>query len=429
MARPRTPRPALTKATILAAEPGDSRRYLWCGETPGLGVVIQPNGNRAFIVQRGTGGKTVRRALGTFPEMTLAEARRLAEEPLATIRAGRNPNVERRVQRETAERERRERVSCAELWARYEIEIIGIKNRPSTAREKRRMWHTKIEPVIGKVAVRDVDADHIRQIVHGPLRTDKDGRVARGKGEAGNLFRLLKHLMRTAIRWKLRPPGADPTIEVDAPRVARRERLLTDPEVTALLGAVARAGADGMPWQIVGAMRTILMTGWRASEVLTLQRSFIDRARGEARLPDTKTGHSVRPLAAETLALLDGLPRVVGSPFYFSAVTDARRPLSHSTLAHAFRRLCESAGIAHASAHVVRHRVVTDVAGAAPNVRTGMMLSGHKSVQAFLGYVHAERQRAGEVADTVAGRIAALGRTEPAAVVELPTVGRKRARR
>ena len=80
------------------------------------------------------------------------------------------------------------------------------------------MWLTKIEPTIGKVAVRDVDAEDIRTIVHGPLRMDKDGRVVGGKGEAGNLYRLLKHMMRTAIRWKLRPPGADPTIEVDASR-------------------------------------------------------------------------------------------------------------------------------------------------------------------------------------------------------------------
>ena len=66
-----------------------------------------------------------------------------------------------------------------------------------------------------------------------------------GKGEAGNLYRLLKHMMRTAIRWKLRPPGADPTIELDAPRVARRERLLADPEVTALLAAIAAARGRG----------------------------------------------------------------------------------------------------------------------------------------------------------------------------------------
>jgi integrase len=428
MPRPRAIRPALTKAAIIAVEPGPSRKYLWDGETPGLGLVIHPNGHRAFIVQRGTGGKTVRRALGTFPEMTLAEARRLAQVPLATIRAGRNPNEERRLQRAAAEREKRERVSCTELWGRYEVEIIAVSNRPSTARQKRRMWLTKIEPVLGKVAVRDVDADHIRQIVHAPMRVGKDGRVTAGKGEAGNLYRLLKHLMRTAIRWKLRPPGADPTIEVDAPRVSRRERLLADGEIAALLKALAAAESAGMPWQLAGAIRLVLLTGWRASEVLSLERRFINRARREARLPDTKTGHSVRPLATETLAMLDGLPRVVGAPFYFPAVSDARRTLSYSTLAHAFKRLCTSAGVEAASAHVVRHRIVTDIAGAAPNVRTGMLLSGHKSVQAFLGYVHAERERAAKVADSVAERIASLAGATPA-VVELPAPSRRGARR
>ena len=425
MARPRAIRPALTKAAILAAETGPTRRYLWCGQTHGLGVVIRPNGAKTFIVQRGTGGRTVRRSLGNFPEMTVAEARRLAEEPLATIRAGRNPNAERRKERAAAEQERRERVLCAELWRRYELEIIATRNRATTAREKRRMWATKIEPVIGKVAVRDVVADHVRKIVHGPMRTGDDGRVVAGKGEAGNLHRLLKHMMRTAIRWKLRPAGADPTMEVEAPRVPRRERLLADQEMTALICALDAAEANGMPWQIVGAIRMVLMTGWRAGEVLSLQRPFVDHQRREARLPDSKTGHSVRPLATETLALLDGLQRIVGSPYYFPAVTDPRRPLSHSTLAHAFRRLCEQAGVKHASAHVVRHRVVTDVAGAAPNVRIGMMVSGHKSVQAFLGYVHAEREQAGAVADIVTGRIAALGKANPAENVAKLAVKRR----
>ena len=80
-----------------------------------------------------------------------------------------------------------------------------------------------------------------------------------------------------------------------------------------------------MPWQIVGAIRMVLMTGWRAGEVLTLQRSFVDRARREARLPDTKTGHSVRPLAAETLALLDALPRLSARPTTFRRSLIARR--------------------------------------------------------------------------------------------------------
>jgi hypothetical protein len=95
MARPRAIRPALTKTAILDAELGPTRRYVWDGQVPGLGLVIQPNGSRSFIVQRGTGGRTVRRSLGNFPEMTLAEARKLAEELLATIHP-RRPQSERR---------------------------------------------------------------------------------------------------------------------------------------------------------------------------------------------------------------------------------------------------------------------------------------------------------------------------------------------
>ena len=98
-----------------------------------FGVVIQPNGAKSFIVQRGVAGKTIRRTLGLFPEMTLAEARRLAEEPLATIRAGRNPNAERKAQREAEAKERRQRITCSQLWRSYEIEVIAKKNRPSTA--------------------------------------------------------------------------------------------------------------------------------------------------------------------------------------------------------------------------------------------------------------------------------------------------------
>ena len=139
---------------------------------------------------------------------------------------------------------------------------------------------------------------------------------------------------------------------------------------------------------------------------------------------------ALRPLAAEALALLDALPRIVGSSYFFSAVADASRPLSHATLAHALKRLCDRASIQAASAHVVRHRLATDVASAAPNIRTGMMITGHKSVQAFLGYVHGEAERAVAVADTVASRIAALGKTAPErVVVALPSERQRRRRR
>lgn len=407
---------------IAEAAPGPTRRYLWDGETPGLGVLIQPNGERSFIIQRGTGGRTVRKRLGDCSEMTLAEARRLAEDPLGKIRAGRDPNAEKRAEKAEADRQRRERLTCAKLWERYEAEVIGARNMPRTAEEKLRMWRTRIEPAIGKLAVKEVDADHVRDIVNGPLKRDgKTGRIIAGKAEAGNLYRLLNHLFRMAVKWKLRPAGTVPTAEIEEPKVGRREVLLTDAQMGALFGAVDAAEADGEAWQVVGAIRFILMTGWRAGEALSLKREFVYADRGEARLPDTKTGFSVRPLAPDVLALLDGLKRVVGSPYCFPGIVDPRQPLSYGTVYDRLALIREAAGVPKGSFHVIRHRIVTDIAGAAPNIRTGMSISGHKSTTAFLGYVHADRERAAAVAAQVTAGVAALPRVLPEAkVVKLP---------
>ena len=183
--------------------------------------------------------------------MTLAEARRLAEVPLSKIRAGRDPNAEKRAKRVEDDRQRRERVTCADLWVRYTAEIIGARNSVRTAEEKGRMWTTKIEPVIGNVAVKEVEADHIGAIVGKALKRDKKtARVIAGTAEAGNLYRLLRHLFRTAVKWKLRDAGTVPTVAIEEPKAKRREILLTDKQMGQVLGAVDAAERNGDPWQV-----------------------------------------------------------------------------------------------------------------------------------------------------------------------------------
>src|SRR4051794_35850053 len=105
MARPRAVRPALTQKAIDAASPGAARLSLWDGLTHGLGVLVQPSGEKTFIVQRTVAGRAVRKRLGRVGEMTLVEARKRAEEPLAAIRAGRNPNVDVRAAKAAVARE------------------------------------------------------------------------------------------------------------------------------------------------------------------------------------------------------------------------------------------------------------------------------------------------------------------------------------
>jgi hypothetical protein len=67
-------------------------------ELPGFGVRITCAGTRTFmLLARFPGGKSAtRRAIGTYPKMSLAKARRIAEEWLALIKQGTDPAAKRR---------------------------------------------------------------------------------------------------------------------------------------------------------------------------------------------------------------------------------------------------------------------------------------------------------------------------------------------
>ena len=70
------------------------------------------------------------------------------------------------------------------------------------------------------------------------------------------------------------------------------------------------------PWpQAVAAIRLLMLTGCRKSEILTLRWDDVDRANGELRLRDAKSGPRMVPLTPPLVKMLDGLPRPEGNPW------------------------------------------------------------------------------------------------------------------
>lgn len=155
---------------------------------------------------------------------------------------------------------------------------------------------------------------------------------------------------------------------------------------------------------------------------------YLRRDLGEVRLPDTKTGFSPRPISPAALVMLEGIERRPGVPWVLPGIRDATKPLDYDTVHKAIRCASDQAGLARITPHILRQRVTTDVASASPNIRTGMVVTGHKSAQAFLGYVHPEKERARTVATDVGAKLASLAAKPPAEkIVELePKRGKKR---
>jgi integrase len=302
-----------------------------------------------------------------------------------------------------------------QLWDRYSKEVVAIENKPSTVAEKTRMWTRRIERAIGELKINDVTEEDAGTVVRAPLRLDRDGQVVGGKAEAGNLYRLLHHMFRKALQWNLRAKEAgNPLESVTEPKVKRRERLLSGGEIGALMKALDAAEGDMTEHpQAIAAIRAVILTGARISELLTLRWQDIRRDEMELHLVDTKTGFSRRPISAAALGVLNSVERMPGVAFVFRAVNTPTKPLAYNTVEKAFGRIAGRAGVERCTLHTIRHWFATMTANSVSNARVGMALTGHKSHTAYLNYIHSDKEQARALADQLAALADGLAKAGP----------------
>ena len=82
--------------------PKGARVEYWDASTPGFGLRVAPSGRKTWVLMyRVRGDKRLRRAtLGTYPTLTLADAREQARTDLRMAAKGRDPAGERKAERE-----------------------------------------------------------------------------------------------------------------------------------------------------------------------------------------------------------------------------------------------------------------------------------------------------------------------------------------
>ena len=78
----------------------------WDTEVPGFGLRIGHGGRRTFIVMLRVAGRQRRFTLGTYPEMSLKEAREAATTARADARKGIDPREREQERQRQAERQR-----------------------------------------------------------------------------------------------------------------------------------------------------------------------------------------------------------------------------------------------------------------------------------------------------------------------------------
>ena len=111
--------------------------------------------------------------------------------------------------------------------------------------------------------------------------------------------------------------------------------------------------AQGLePPEVIAAIRLLMLTGCRRSEILTLHWDHVDLEAGELRLPDSKTGAKTVHPGGPAIAVLRAIPRRAGDPFVIAGSAPGR-PMKH--LHQYWQRIRRRAGLEGVRIHDLRH--------------------------------------------------------------------------
>ena len=374
----------LTKRAVDALEVEGKDAVFWDRDLAGFGVRVHPTGRMVYVVQtRGPGGPK-RVTLGQHGELSTDEARKRAVPVIDRIKRGEAPTPK---PSEPA-------LTVADLAERFMRVHVETHLKPSTIASYRFLLKNHILPALGGMEIEQVGRAQASALHHS----------LRGAPTTANkTVGVLSRMFSLAETWELLPPGNNPCRAVRPYRTRRRERFLTDEEFRRL--GMTLKDADGSVWApAIAAIRLLMLTGCRKSEILNLHWDDIDHTAGELRLRDAKTGPRMVPLTTPALRVLDGIERLPGNPWVFLGQNGAGRPLN---LTPYWERIRARAGLDDLRIHDLRHSYASRALALGEGLSAIGKLLGHSKVSTTARYAHLMRDAEKAAAARVGGSIGA----------------------
>ena len=316
------------------------------GGVSGLALQVTVTGARTWVVRIRVAGKAREMGLGSYPTVTLANAREKARAARDLVEAGKDPIAERRAKKTALAADLQKSVTF-EWCAR---EFIKDKSPEWKNAKHASQWTATLEqyafPVIGKMLVKDVELPHVMAILR-PIWKDKTETATRVRGRIDNVLDWATvHEYRSGpspARWKghldklLSAPNKTAKVEHHA--------ALPYGEMGAFMARLSEQEGMG-----ARALQFAILTAARSGEVRGATWAEIDLNAGTWTIPEgrMKAGKEHRiPLSQSAIDLLKKLPRIAGTDLAFPAprggalsdmtLTAVLRRMSVNVTAHGFR--------------------------------------------------------------------------------------------
>ena len=290
----------LTAKAVEKAKPGAKRREVPDGLLPGLYLVIQPSGTRSWAVRYRHADRTRKMTLGSFPAVTLAQARESGAAALRAAAAGNDPGQANIEKHRIAVPDVIE-ATVADFFERH----CRRSNKPRTAEETERLFKLHVIPAWKGRTVQSIARRDVLDLL--------DDLVDAGKPVAAN--RTLT-AVKTFFTWCIGRDiiTASPAAAVKKPTAERsRDRILTDLELRAVWQA-----AKSLCGPFGALVKLLILTGQRRDEVAAMRWDEINLQTRTWTLPAARTKNKRQhdiPITDAMLAILNAQPRIKGCAY------------------------------------------------------------------------------------------------------------------
>jgi len=317
----------LNNSTVKFAEAREKNYRL--GDSRAMYLLVTPSGKKYWRLDYRLYGKRRTYAIGSYPEFSLKEARKLRDKARRLIAKGIDP-VQERQQTRVAQQEAHENSFENVAW-----EWIDKKKQawtPGYARTIEGRLKLNLLPSLGKRPLSEITAPELLRAL----------RKIEARGAIESAYRTLQ-IANSVFTYSIacgisdHNPAFGLTKALQSPTPKKMAALTNPAEVGGLMRAIH--GYHG--GEIVRcALRFSAYTFCRPGEIRTAEWSEINWPKAEWRIPAAKTkmkrDHIV-PLASQTIKMLQEVYVLTGSGRYVFPSLRADKPMSNNTVNAAIR--------------------------------------------------------------------------------------------
>jgi integrase len=323
----------LTATAIRNAKPTSTIRRIY--DSRGLYLELAPAGGKWWRLKYRVAGREKRISLGTFPEVSLAEARERCNGARRLLASGVDPSTRRQTEKRDASL--RQANSFAAVALEWQKKMAGSWTERH-ADDVRRRLESNLFPDLQARPIAEISAPELLAAVRKVEGRGAHDLSHRMLGVAGQVFRYAIATHRCE-----RDPSRDLRGAL-TPHKARHQAAIKPDELPALLLAIDEYPKIG-DLQTALALRLLCLTFVRTSELIGVEWSEFTNLEGAAptwEIPaermKMKAAHIV-PLSRQAVAVLRQLRELAGESRFVLPGRNPEKPISNNTMLFALYRL------------------------------------------------------------------------------------------